>query len=246
MRRRDHQARARAPPRAWQRGQGAAPRQALVEREQVVKLHAQPELQRIEEGRPVQREKERQRKDEMRSDAQEDLALAHVASDEREVEELEIAQPAVDQPGRPGSGAGAEVGLLDDRDGEPAKGRVARDARPDDPAAYDEEIDGTAAERPHRLISCGYLFALLYLSIASFTSAAAASRACCEVACPSRTDSIIFCVRARACAKTPSTAPLVIRFCGELRIWSTGVWNCGYFVAHSFAGASLYAALTIA
>src|SRR5439155_18722481 len=110
-------------------------------------------------------------------------------------EELEIAEPAVDQPRGPGCRAGAEVRLVDEGDLEPAKGGVARDARPNDPAADDEEIDGAAAERPHRLIACGYLFALLYLSIASVTSAAAASKACCEVACPSRTDSIIFCVR---------------------------------------------------
>ena len=173
-------------------------RQALVERQQVVQLHAQPELQLIEEGRAVEGKEEREGKHEVRRDAQEDLALAHVAAHQREVEQLEISQTAVDQPGRPRRGAGSEIGLLDQRDLEPAKGRVARDARSDDPAADDQEIDGAAAERPHRLIACGYLFALLYLSIASFTSAAAASRACCEVACPSRTDSIIFCVRARA------------------------------------------------
>ena len=42
---------------------------------------------------------------------------------------------------------------------------VARDAGADDPPADDEEIDGAAAERPHRLLACSYLFALLYLSI---------------------------------------------------------------------------------
>src|SRR5216110_1849345 len=157
-------------------------RQALVEREQVVELHAQSELQLIEEGRPVERQEEREGKHEVRRDTQEDLALAHVAAHQREVEELEVAEPAVDQPRRPGCGAGAEVRLFDEGNLEPAKGGVARDARPDDPAADDKKIDGAAAERPHRLISCGYLFALLYLSIASFTSAAAASRACCEVA----------------------------------------------------------------
>lgn len=67
----------------------------------------------------------------------------------------------MDQSGRSGCGAGAEVGLLDEGDLEPAKRRVAGDARPDDPAADDQEIDGAVAERPHRLISCGYLFALL-------------------------------------------------------------------------------------
>ena len=146
-------------------GRGAVkvlpPRQALVERKRVIQLHPDPQLELVEEGRPVEREKERERVDEVGCDTEEDLALAHVAPDETEVEELEVTKPAVDQPGRSGCGAGSEVGLLDESDLESAKGGVARDARTDDPAADNEEIDGAVAERPHRLISCGYLFALL-------------------------------------------------------------------------------------
>jgi hypothetical protein len=78
-------------------------------------------------------------------DPKEDLALAHVASDESKVKELEVAKSAMDEPGRSGRGAGAEVGLLDERDPEAAEGGVARDARPDDPAADDEVIDGAVA-----------------------------------------------------------------------------------------------------
>src|SRR5207253_3782301 len=115
----------------------------------------------------------------------------------------------------------------------------ARDPRSDDAAADDQKIDGAAAQRPHRLCSCGYGFALLYLSICVFMSSTAASSAACVVACPSRTDSIIFCVRWRACGMTPRTAPLVVRFCGESRIWFTAVRNCGYLLAHSLLGPSL-------
>src|SRR5690349_24921522 len=121
----------------------------------------------------------------MRSDVQERLALAHVAPHKTEVEELQVAQSAVDESRGPGAGAGAEVVLLDERDGEPAERGVTRDARPDDPATDDQEIDGAVAERPHRLLAwhaavarrphhplaCSYLFALLYLSIWSFMSA---------------------------------------------------------------------------
>src|SRR5256885_7990881 len=81
------------------------------------------------------------------------ISRSHVAAHQSEVEELEIAKSAVDQAGRTGCGAGAEVGLLHEGDLEPTKGGVARDARPDDPAADDEEIDGAVAERPHRLVS---------------------------------------------------------------------------------------------
>ena len=90
----------------------------------------------------------------MRRDAQQDLALAHVAPHEAEVELLEVAQPPVDQPGRSRGRARAEVMLLDERDREPAERRVARDTGSDDPAADDEKIDGAVGERPHRRIAC--------------------------------------------------------------------------------------------
>jgi hypothetical protein len=103
----------------------------------------------------------------MRRDPEEDLALAHVAAHQGEVEELEVAKSAMNKPGRSGRGAGAEVRLLDERDLEPTQGSVARDARPDDPAADDQKVDRAAAERPQRLIACAYLFALMCLSITS-------------------------------------------------------------------------------
>ena len=145
----------------------------------------------------------------------------------------------MDEPGGARARTGPEIVLLDERDRQSAERSVARDARPDDPAADDEEIDGAVAERPHRLLACSYLFALLYLSIWSFMSATAASSAAWDVACPSRTDSIIFWVRARACGITPSTQPLVERFCGELRIWLVAVRNCGYLADQSLLGPSL-------
>src|SRR5438093_6779350 len=93
-----------------------APRQALVEGEEVIQLHAEPELELVEEGRTVEREQERQRQDEVRGDPEEDLALAHVTPNEREVEELEIPEPAVDETRRPRGRPRAEVRLFDEGD----------------------------------------------------------------------------------------------------------------------------------
>ena len=118
----------------------------------------------------------------MRGDPQQRLALAHVAPHQAEVEELQVAKATVDEPCRPGARARGEVVLFDERHREAAEGGVAGDAGPDDPPADDEEIDGAVAERPHRLLACSYLFALLYLSIWSFMSAAAASSAAWLVA----------------------------------------------------------------
>ena len=91
-------------------------RQALVEGEEVIQLHAEPELELVAEGRTVEREQERQRQDEVRGDPEEDLALAHVAPNEREVEELEIPEPAVDETRRPRGRPRAEVRLFDEGD----------------------------------------------------------------------------------------------------------------------------------
>ena len=131
--------------------------QALVERQRVVQLHADAQLELVPEAGPVQRHQEGQREHEVRRDAEEDLALAHVAAHEREVEQLEVAKSAVDQACRSRGRPRGEVVLLDERDREAAQGRVARDPRSDDPAADDQEIDGAAAERPHRLFSCDYV-----------------------------------------------------------------------------------------
>src|SRR6185295_14343190 len=189
------------------------------------------------EARAIERKQEREREHEMRRDPKQDLALAHVAAHQGEVEELEIAKTAVDEACWPRGRPRGEVVLLDERDRVSAESRVTRDPRSDDAAADDQEIDGAAAERPHRLFSCAYGFALLYVSIALFMSATAASSAAWLVACPSRSDSIIFCVRWRACGMTPRTAPLVERFCGDSRISEIATWNCGYFVEKSLLGA---------
>jgi len=102
----------------------------------------------------------------MRRDAQEDLALAHVASHQTEVEELEVAQPAVDQPRRSRGRSRGEISLFDERDRKTAEGGITRDPRADDAAADDQKVDGAVGDGPRRLVPrAAYLFALLYLSI---------------------------------------------------------------------------------
>ena len=129
-------------------------REALVERERVVELHPDAQLELVPKARAIQRQEEREWEHQMRRDAEQDLSLAHVAADEAEVEELEVTEAPVDQPGGTRARAGREVVLFDQRDAEAAESGVARDPRADDPAPDDEEIGGAAGERPHRLVSC--------------------------------------------------------------------------------------------
>jgi hypothetical protein len=59
----------------------------------------------------------------------------------------------VDEPRRSRRRAGGEVVTLDERDRQAAQRSISGDARSDDAAANDEEIDGPGGERPGRLIS---------------------------------------------------------------------------------------------
>ena len=59
----------------------------------------------------------------------------------RDVERLEIAQPAVDRPEMIEGAAAAEIGALDERDGEAALRRVVRDRQAVDAAADDEHVE---------------------------------------------------------------------------------------------------------
>ncbi len=82
----------------------------------------------------------------MGRDAQERLPLPHVAAHQTEVEQLEVAKPAVDETRGSRAGARGEIVLLDEGDGQSAERGVARDPGSDDPAADDKEIDGAVTE----------------------------------------------------------------------------------------------------
>ena len=78
----------------------------------------------------------------MRGGAQQYLALVQRFADQAELILFEIAKAAVDQFGRGRAGMARQIVLLDEQHVEPAPRRVARDRRPVDAAADDEEIEG--------------------------------------------------------------------------------------------------------
>src|SRR5213595_3264308 len=91
----------------------------------------------------------------MRREALQALALAHRLEHQAYVPLLQVAEPAVNQLGRPARRAGGEVTALDERHPESAHGRVARDAGAVDAAAHHENVERLAAERGERVTSPG-------------------------------------------------------------------------------------------
>ena len=95
----------------------------------------------------VDRQDERDPAHEVRGDpARERLDLAERLTDEREVAEAEVAEPAVDELRGCARRPGGEVAALDERDGEPVARRELGDAGAEDPAADDEQVEALAAE----------------------------------------------------------------------------------------------------
>ena len=90
--------------------------------------------------RPGERDEEGEGPREMRRHPQQSVALMQRLAHEAHLEVLEIAQPAMRELARARAGAGREVVLLDEEDGHPAGGGVARDCGAMHPAADDEEI----------------------------------------------------------------------------------------------------------
>ncbi len=127
--------------------QPAMIRQALVEAEKVVEQHADAQPPAHEQAAAVPRHEELERLDQVRRDLQQRLALAQVHAHQREVQHLEIAEPAVHEPRRPGGRAAAEVGLLEQRDAQAAQRGVAGDAGADHAAADDQDVESAAGQR---------------------------------------------------------------------------------------------------
>ena len=72
--------------------------------------------------------------------------LAHRLARAREVERLQVAQPAVDRAQVVERGAAAEVVALDERDRQAALRRVVGDRQAVDAAADDEHVEGAAGQ----------------------------------------------------------------------------------------------------
>src|SRR5262249_11403319 len=101
---------------------------------------AQAHLDETARRLAVDRDQERQRLDQVRRQPAERLALAQRFADECEVEQLEIAQTAVDQFRGFRGGAGAEVALLEQRHRDAAQREVARRSRACDAAPDDDDV----------------------------------------------------------------------------------------------------------
>ena len=118
--------------------------EVVVEEQPEADLPARPQPRHV-------RQDELHRPDEVRGDAQQALALDQRFAHQAELEELEVAQPAVDQLGARGGGAGREIRLLDQRDFHAPPGGVARNACAVDAAAHDEKIDAVAGRHANPL-----------------------------------------------------------------------------------------------
>ncbi len=110
--------------------------------EQVVHPHAGSKLPAAEPVAVVHREHERQRPDQVRSDAPQDGALAQRFEDEAQLAMLEVAEPAVYQAAGAAAGAEGQVVLLDQHRAHAPHRGVTRDTGTDNAATDDEEIHG--------------------------------------------------------------------------------------------------------
>jgi hypothetical protein len=79
--------------------------------------------------------------------ADEQAALVQRLAHQREVEHLQVAQPAVHELAGPAGRARGPVALLEQPDGQAAAGRVEGRAGAGDTAADDEDVEHGAAHR---------------------------------------------------------------------------------------------------
>ena len=94
-----------------------------------------------------QREKKRQRLDQMRCQrGQRQLPFVQRLADQPELQLFEVAKPAVEHLRATARRAGSEVAGLDERDLQPAGRRVKGGARADHAAADDDDVELLAAE----------------------------------------------------------------------------------------------------
>ena len=88
----------------------------------------------------VHRDQQRQRPDQVGGIAQQVLPLLQGLVHQTQLAELEIAQPAMNQPAGPARGAVAEVTLLDEAGAETAQCGVAGDTGTVDAATNDDQV----------------------------------------------------------------------------------------------------------
>ena len=104
-------------------------------------------LMRLRDEPAVDGHQKGQRAHQVRGQVPQRLALAQRFADEAELEQLEVAQAAVDELRGVRSRAGGEIALVHQGDGESAQGEVARDARSRHAAADDDDVELRVRER---------------------------------------------------------------------------------------------------
>ena len=72
-------------------------RKGLIVAERVVEQHAGAQFQALHRASQLQRQQERQRRDEVRRDAEQRLPLAQIQADQPEIAHRQIAEPAVNR-----------------------------------------------------------------------------------------------------------------------------------------------------
>ncbi len=115
-------------------GKLLAPADMVIEEEAETDLPARARSRRV-------RQYELHRRDDVRRQCEQALALLQRLAHEPELVEFEIPQPAVDQLRACGRGARGEIGLFDERHAQSAAGGVPRDADAVDTSAHDKKID---------------------------------------------------------------------------------------------------------
>src|SRR5262247_1638678 len=117
---------------------------AAARGEEIVEPHSHPHGDEPALGATVHGHQEGQRTHEVRGEALQGLLLAEGLAHQLEVEELEIAEAAVDELGGLRGGAGGEVALLEESHGGPTEGEIAGHAGAGHAAA---DHDGVEARR---------------------------------------------------------------------------------------------------
>src|SRR5262245_13760877 len=79
-------------------------------------------------------------------------SLAQGFVDELELQQLEVAKPAVDQLARPARRSSGQVALLDEPDRQSARGRIERGADTGDPAPDDEDVQSLPLQPGDRIL----------------------------------------------------------------------------------------------
>ena len=128
------------------RAQHARALPLAARRQEVVEPHADAHRDEPALGAAVDGDEEGQRAHEVRREALEGLLLAEGLADELEVEELEVAQAAVDELGRFRRRARGEVALLEEGDGGAPQSEVARHPRAGHAAADHDGVEARSVD----------------------------------------------------------------------------------------------------